>query len=377
MRVLSAIINDIRTDQRVKKQVEVLISLGCDVTVACRFRSSVPADIDENFKSVRFRFLINKGPFFYFVYSVRLFCYLLFNRFDLYISNDLDTILPCYLMSKLKRKPLVYDAHEYFTGQYGLRESKFSYNVWKRIERHIIPGLKYMMTVSDSIADIYYSEYGIRPVVVRNVAFSAYDVLPASRASLNISDEDLLVVIQGAGINPGRGVEELLDALKITRGIHLLIIGSGDALDEIKIKSADKLLEGKITFLPRMPWSEMMSYTKTCDAGLSLDKNISLNQRFSLPNKLFDYISAGIPVISSSLPEVAKIITDYSCGIIIGEVTPSAIAVALETLRDDSSLKSRLKNAASVASIDLVWDKEMKKESDFFKKIADDNNVNY
>ncbi len=273
MRVLTAIINDIRTDQRVKKQVGVLNSLGCDVTVACRFRSSVPDDTDEKFKSVRFRFLINRGPLFYFVYSVRLFLYLLFNRFDLYISNDLDTLLPCYLISGLRRKPLVYDAHEYFTGQYGLKERKLSYNVWKRIERHIIPGLKYMMTVSDSIADLYYSEYGIMPVVVRNVAYSAANILPVSRTSLNIPDDDLLVVIQGAGINPGRGVEELLDAMTITEGVHLLIIGSGDALNEIKTISAVKSLERKISFLPRMPWSEMMSYTKACDAGLSLDKN--------------------------------------------------------------------------------------------------------
>ena len=369
MRVLSAIINDIQTDQRVLKQADVLKNIGCSVTIACRRRSKPLPDNDCGFKIVKFRFIINKGPLFYLSYNIRLFLYLLIRKYDLYVANDLDTLLPCYLLSRLRRKPLVYDAHEYFTEQYGLKERKFSYNTWKRIEAHIVPKLKYLITVSDSIADLYYSEYGIKAVVVRNIAVSADDILPVSKASLRIAGEDLLVVLQGAGIHQGRGAGELLDAIKITSNVHLLIIGSGDAMDEIISKADDKSLAGKISFIPRMPWREMMSYTKACDAGLSLDKDLSVNQRFSLPNKLFDYISAGIPVISSSLPEVVKIVSEYDCGIIIKEVTPSDIADALVKLRDDSSLRKKLKKAALKASVDLVWDNEMKKESDLFKKI--------
>jgi len=373
MRVLSAIINDIHTDQRVRKQADVLKNIGCSVTIACRIRSQSLTEKDSSFKIVKFRFIINKGPFFYLIYNIRLFIYLLHSKYDLYVANDLDTLLPCYLISRIRRKPLVYDAHEYFTEQYGLKKRRFAYKTWKRIEAHIVPKLKYMITVSDSIADLYYEEYGVKAVVVRNIAISAADITPVSKASLGIPDEDLLIVLQGTGIHPGRGARELLEAMKITSKVHLLIIGSGDALGEITVMANDKSLAGKITFIPRLPWQEMMRYTKACDAGLSLDKDISLNQHFSLPNKIFDYISAGIPVISSSLPEVAKIVNGYCCGIIINEVTPLAISETLIKLRDNPVLRTELKNAASVASVDLVWDKEKEKESDLFKKIIEED----
>jgi len=372
MRVVSAIINDIYTDQRVRKQAAVLKSLNCDVTIACRRQSDHGSGADDDFHSVKFTFPVNHGPLFYFLYNMRLFSYLLFHRFDVYVANDLDTLLPCFLLSRIRNKPLVYDSHEYFTGQHGLDHNRLAYKTWKRIERYILPKLRYMITVSESIAQLYFSEYGILPVVVRNLSFSSKQIKPFSRYQAGIPEDDFLVVLQGTGLNPGRGAIELLDAMKLTEGVHLMIIGSGDSIEEIKTKSSGLSVKHKVTFVPRMPWEEMMSYTKMCDAGLSLDKDQSINQRYSLPNKLFDYLSAGIPVIVSPLPEIEAIVSQYNCGLVTDDVTPVGISKALLRMRDDSELRSRLKEGAKNASQLLTWDDEKQKEISLFKTLLSD-----
>jgi len=371
MRVVSSIINDISTDQRVMKQAAVLRSLGCSVTVVCRRKADFNFASDD-FRAYRFRFYINRGPLFYFIFNIRLLIFLLFKRYDIYVANDLDTLLPNYIVSRLRRKPLVYDSHEYFTGQYGLQERRFSYNTWKKIERCIVPRLRYMITVSDSIAELYNAEYGVSPEVIRNAAYSSSGIVPARLEEIGIKNNDFRLIIQGAGLNPGRGVPELLDAMKLVSGVHLIIIGSGDALSTIKMKISSLGLNERVTLISQLPWREMMRYTIACDAGISLDKDTCINQKLSLPNKLFDYLSAGIPVIASPLPEVSKIIHEFNCGVVAEAVTPECISKAIIKLRDNKELTAGMKESAKTASKVLNWERESIRETAFFRKIIDE-----
>ncbi|MFN2336289.1 MAG: glycosyltransferase, partial [Bacteroidales bacterium] len=183
-------------------------------------------------------------------------------------------------------------------------------------------------------------------------------------SALGASEEELLVVFQGSGINEGRGARELIIAMTMVERIRLVIIGSGDIIDSLRKSARESGAAERILFLPRMPWEQMMRYTLCCDAGLSLDADTCENQRYSLPNKLFDYIAAGIPAIVSPLPEVASLIERYGCGMVIGEVTPGAIAVALERLRDDSGFLLSLREKTDEARRELNWEKEMIKEQE-------------
>jgi len=265
---------------------------------------------------------------------------------------------------------LVYDSHEYFTGQQGLAERKIKYALWKKAERMIVPKINHMITVSQSIADIYRNEYGVNPLVIRNVASSVARLVPHDRYELGAGDDELLIVLQGSGINAGRGATELIEAVKRLERVRLLIIGSGDIIDSLHLRERKPGAETNIFFLPRMTWEEMMRYTMCCDAGLSLDTDTCINQRYSLPNKLFDYIAAGIPAVVSPLPEVSAIIEMYGCGLVLDEVTPDAIAGQLERLRDDRSLLRELKKKALEAGRELNWEKEMVKEQEFFRSVT-------
>lgn len=356
---------------RVQKHAMFLAGEGYEVTLIGRETGSqLPLPL-TGVDAGRIRVPFRKGPGMYILFNFFLFWRLLFRRFDLCLACDLDTLVPCYMVTRLSGRRLVYDAHEYFTGQYGLAERRVKLAIWKWAERMILPKIRHMLTVSDSIADLYHQVYGVTPVVIRNVAPSVKHLVPHDRSALGASEEELLVVFQGSGINEGRGARELIIAMTKVEWIRLVIIGSGDVIDSLRKSARESAAAERILFLPRMPWEEMMRYTMCCDAGLSLDTDTCENQRYSLPNKLFDYIAAGIPAIVSPLPEVASLIERYGCGMVIGEVTPGAIAVALERLRDDSGFLLSLREKTAEARRELNWEKEMIKEQEFFKSVID------
>ena len=364
-----SVINCICYDQRVLKIAGEVSDLGCNVTIIGRRRGSCCTKSKLLFRTFRFRMLFNKGFLFYSFFNIRLFFYLLFHNYDLLISNDLDTLLPNFLVAKLKRKSLVYDSHEYFTGVPELRGRKFVTWFWKSLEKRMFPHLKYVMTVSDSLALQYEKEYGVRPVTVRNCSLLSSGLKGFSRNEMGVKPGDLLLIFQGGGINIERGCEELIEALRFIEDVTLIVAGSGDVIASLKNRVRDPGLSDRIIFLDMMPWNELMKYTRSADAGLSLDKDTNLNYRFSLPNKLFDYISAGIPVIAGKLPEVAGIINKYGCGIIIPEITPEAICDALSTLKNDPELLNKLRQNAVNASEDLSWEKESEKLKRFYERV--------
>jgi len=373
MRATIAVISDLSTDMRVQKQALVLADLGFAVTLIGRFSGRSPSLFLPHVRIIRLRVLFRRGPAMYIIFNLSLLFHLLARRTSLYVANDLDTLIPCYLASRFLRKPLVYDAHEYFTGQYGLAERKRTYTIWKRAERLILPKVRHMITVSGSIAELYRKEYGVDPVVIRNVASSTDIVIPRRRSEVGAADDDLLVVYQGSGINPGRGAMALINAMSMLEKVRLIITGSGDMIEELRRVVNERGLNKDIIFLPRMRWEEMMGFTMCCDAGLSLDPDNCINQRFSLPNKLFDYIAAGIPAVVSPLPEVSAVVDKYGCGLVLSDVTPYAIAGILERLKDDSSLRSALKENALAARLELNWEKESVIEKEFFRNVFKEN----
>ena len=313
--------------------------------------------------------LFKHGFLFYKFYNIRLCFYLLLHKFDLIVSNDLDTLFAGFLSSKIKRVNLVYDSHEYFTGLPELNHRPFVKWVWKSIEKMIFPHLKYIMTVSDSIAAQYEKEYGIRPLVIRNCSRLSSDIKTFTRDELEISSNNLLLILQGSGINIDKGGEELIEAIKMTENVSLLIIGSGDVISFLKQRVEKLNLADRIRFIQKVKWEELMRFARSADAGLSLEKDTNLNYRFSLPNKLFDYISAGIPVITGNLPEIRKIVEENECGIIIPAITPEEISKAIIKLRDNAELLNKLKKNSVIASESLNWENESKKIIDFYKKI--------
>ncbi len=306
----------------------------------------------------RMRLLFTKGPFFYACFNFRLFFLLLFHKADLLVSNDLDTLLPNYLISKLKMKPLVYDSHEYFTEVPELVNRKSVQYTWERIEKWIFPKLKNVITVNDSIADLYEKKYGIRPAVVRNISPQKQIINLKSRAELRLPENTNILILQGSGINIQRGAEEMVEAMQYIDHALLLIVGGGDVIDHLKQMVTNLGLEDRVIFKPTQPYDQLFNLTYIADIGLTLDKDTNINYHYSLPNKLFDYIQAGIPVIASPLIEIKKIIEKYEIGDFIPNHDPKQIANKINEVLANQELIAKWKKNVTFAASNLNWETE-------------------
>ncbi len=355
-----SVINDLVTDQRVHKHCVTLQKLGFDVLLVGRRQKKSGTPDPRSYRLHRMNLIFQKGPLFYLSFNFRLFLFLLFSRTDLLVSNDLDTLAANYLVSVVKKKPLVYDTHELFTEVPELQNSPVKKAIWSKLEKSLLPRLKSVFTVNNSIANWYRKKYGIAISVVRNIPSGSALPLLKDRVSLGLPTDKKIIIFQGAGINVDRGGEELVQSMRYTKDILLLIVGSGDVIPQLKITAGRSEFSDKIRFIEKLPYPEMMQYTRNADLGLSLDKASNMNYRYSLPNKVFDYIHAGIPILASRLPEIESLINTYAVGDFIDSHEPVVIAEKINELFGNPNRLATFKKNCRLAAIELTWEKEEK-----------------
>lgn len=359
-RVVVSVINDLTSDQRVHRTCSTLNELGFDVLLVGRkMRGSLPLK-PRVYETLRMNLLIAKGPFFYAEYNLRLFLLLLFKKVDILHANDLDTLLANRLIQRLKNIDLVYDSHEYFTEVPELAEGSFAKRVWLSIEESIFPKLKNVLTVNQSIASIYNKLYGVDLKVMRNVPISGKfnsEIKVKSRSDLGLPQDKKIILLQGAGINADRGAEEMIDAMNWIDALFL-IVGSGDVIIDLKEKVKNLNLSSKVMFTGRVPFEELISFTKVADVGVTLDKDSNLNYRYSLPNKIFDYFQADLPVVASDLIEVRRVIDEYQAGIILSSHEPRIMASEINDFLNDTTRFKQTKKNVQKAKAELIWENE-------------------
>jgi len=368
-KIIVTVTNDLTHDQRVRKVCASLVDLGYTPLLVGRKRKDSSA-VKRAYPTKRLKLLFNKGPLFYAEFNLRLFFFLLLNRCAVIHANDLDTLLAGYLASKLKGVSLVYDTHEYFTEVPELQSNLTAKRVWETIEAWIFPRLKYLLTVNESIATLYKEKYGISLRVMRNIPNSDQPFSNVkTRNELGLPLNKKILIIQGTGINVDRGNEEILEAMTFLDEFYLLIVGSGDVLPKLKEQATDLGLSERIRFIDKLPYEQLIAYTSAADAGLSLDKNTNINYKYSLPNKLFDFIKAGIPCVVSDLPEVGKIVREYQVGLILSSFKAEQIAAEIEQFFIGESPKIRLADNLKQASSELTWEKEAQSLIDIYSEI--------
>jgi len=339
------VINDVIYDQRM---IRICTSLSKDYDVELWGRKKSQSTVTNRpYVQRRFNFIFKKGPFFYLFYNLKVFVHLLLTRFDIVHAVDLDTLPAGYFASKLRGKKLVYDSHEYFTEVPELTNRSKKRAVWLRIESFILPKVKYAITVGFQIAEEYRKKYGVNFKVVRNC--------PYIGQLENSTSYEKYLLYQGA-LNRGRGLEVLIDAMQYL-DIQLKIAGSGD-LDKQLMDQVNRLnLQEKVSFLGMLKPEELPALTQNAFLGVNVSENLGLSYYYSLNNKYFDYIHAGLPAITNPFPEYQLLNEMYECSV-FATATSQDIVNSVNLVLEDSDLYERLRKNCLLAREELNWEKE-------------------
>jgi len=358
-RILISVTSDLNSDQRVHKVSQTCHDQGFEVVLVGRLtRDSLDLE-KRDYRTRRFWLPFQRKAGFYAFYNIRLFIYLVFHRADILISNDLDTLPANFLASRLKGIPLIYDSHEYFTEVPELQHRPLVKWVWTRIEKGIFPRLRHVYTVNATIAGIYRNKYYTDVQVIRNLPF-LHRVSSGNQPGITLPENRKILIYQGAGIHRDRGAEELVISMAHLNPAeyYLVIAGSGEVIGDLKKLVLDLQLGDRVRFIDRMPFHQLAGLTRRAHLGLTLDKPTNLNYRYSLPNKLFDYIHAGIPVLASDLPEIKAIIDHYEIGECLDSLEPLRLAAKIASMFSDPVRYASWKAHTQNASRELCWEKE-------------------
>lgn len=345
--IIIAVTNDLVTDQRVFRVSQTLVEAGYRITLVGRRLAHSPT-LKHPFKVKRFKLLFTKGAMFYACYNIRLFFFLLCHKFDAVLANDLDTLTASFFASKLKRKVLIYDSHEYFTEVPELLGRDFQKNTWLWLEKFMLPKIKQAFTVSPSIAQAYNDKYGTDFNVVRNLPFKRDEVH---------NERKKVLIYQGA-LNLGRGIELMIQALPYLPEYKLWIAGTGDIEEKLKQQVFVLSLEKQVVFLGRLPMEQLHQKTVQATLGLSLEENTGLNYYYALPNKVFDYVQARVPVIVADLPEMRTLTEQYGFGEVLMERNPKALATLVNKMTASAEYYQTYMEQTRKAAATLHWENE-------------------
>lgn len=365
MQIILCVTNDISTDQRVCRAAASLLKLNAVVRVIGRKCGRALPDVFFPFRVHRMALLFKKGPLFYAEFNLRLFLHLISSKADLIVANDLDTLLGAYLASRIKGKTMVYDCHELFTEVPELIGRKNVKRIWELVESWILPRLHFACTVSISLSAWYKDRYGISMTVIRNLPLRD---IKADRQAPNLRSGSENIILYQGSLNVGRGLEKAILAMKYVPHARLVIIGSGDIETQLHELVRINRLADRVTFLGRLPQQDLAGYTLQADLGISLEEAMGLSYYYALPNKLFDYIQAGVPVLASDLPEMAAIVRRFGVGRVCRADHPVKLAIQFSSMLEDKEQRAVWKANLEKASRELCWEKEEEILLDLYRK---------
>jgi glycosyltransferase involved in cell wall biosynthesis len=358
-KIYFSVTNDLVYDQRMARICGSLTKAGFEVTLVGRkSRTSIPLR-SQPYRQIRLNSWFRKGKLFYFEYNLRLFFFLAFQTMDAVCCIDLDTILPCLFVSKLRKIPRVYDAHELFCEMKEVVSRPFVHGCWKIIERAAVPAFRLGYTVSQPIADEFRKMYAVDYAVIRNTPLISELDIPFKK--------EKYILYQGA-VNEGRSFETLIPAMKNVDS-SLIICGDGNFMKKTQNLVKENKLEKKVLFKGALLPSDLLSYTRHATIGVTLFEKDGKSNYYSLANRFFDYMHAVVPQVCVNYPAYRQINDEFKLALLVDDLSPESISAELNKLLNNAVLYNELKAGCLLAREVYNWQEEEKKLILFYKKI--------
>lgn len=349
--------NDLSFDQRMHRICTTLSKAGYRVTLVGRVLKTSRPLLQEPYKQKRLRCFFNKGFLFYGEYNLRLFFFLLSQRPDAICAIDLDTILPCLFVSRFKRIPRIYDAHEYFTELKEVRTRPLVKKFWTMIERFAVPAFPLGYTVSTGLAETFREKYGRNYAVIRN--------LPVLKPAAEVPREEFLVY-QGA-VNEARGFEYLIPAMKEIP-YKLVVCGDGNFMLQLKELIKQHGVQQKVELKGMLLPQQLREIAAKAILGIGLAEKEGINQYYALPNKFLEYMHAGLPQVAMNFPEYQKINATFRIAVLLDELSIKGVAKCInETMHNKALLAEMHMNAVAARGL-YCWQAEEKLLLQFYQQ---------
>jgi len=358
-RIVCTVTNDLNYDQRMIRICTSLTDAGYDVTlIGFKKKKSKPL-VQRPFQQVRLPIIVEQGKLMYFHYWLNLFFFMLFRKADIFCAIDLDTILPVYYASLLRRKKRVYDAHEIFTDLKEVISRPAVHKMWTWIGNHAVPHFHVGYTIGECYADEFRKRYGVNYGVVRNATILKPVTIPEKK--------EHYVLYQG-WVNVGRCFEQLIPAMQHVNA-RLIVCGEGNFYAEAIALAKQYNVEDKVVFKGYVPPAELSNYTIEAYIGITLFEDTSLSNRLSLANRFFDYMHYGVPQLCIKYPEYERINEQYEIADLIADPAPETIAAALNKLLEDKTYYDQLQQNCMIAREKYCWQEEEKKLLEIYKQL--------
>jgi glycosyltransferase involved in cell wall biosynthesis len=356
--VIFTVTNDLSYDQRMIRICTSLVNNGFDVILVGRKKRSSILVLPQPFVQRRLYCFFGNGALFYAEFNIRLFFFLLFRKLDGMCAIDLDTILPVYLVSLIRKKVRIYDAHELFCEMKEIVERPHIYRTWKWIEKRTVPDFKYGYTVNRLIAEEFRKMYGSDFRVIRSLPVYAP---VASKPSKKF------ILYQGA-VNEGRCFETLIPAMQSIK-IPLVICGDGNFMEKARKLAKELPLPSNIIFTGYLRPDELLKYTNDAYIGLTLFEPGAKSNYFSLANRFFDYVKAGVPQLCVDYPAYREINDQYHVAELISDLSSENIALQINKLLEDENRWQMIREKCILAAKELNWEKEEIKLIEYYRQI--------
>lgn len=399
--IVFTVTNEISYDQRMQRICSSLAAAGYRVTIIGVKRSAssvipIAPLYGKSYEQKRIQCLFLKGPLFYIEFNIKLTFLLLWLSYDYVCAIDLDTVLSVLAATGIKRKKRVYDAHEFFTEMKEVRTRPFISAIWRTIEKLSLPHFKRGYTVNQELSDLFFKRLQIKYEVIRNLPAVGFEDPADCKRLKKIADvlaetaleggknkytftsdklnqlihnqlKDKFIIYQGA-INHGRGFETLIPAMKKVNA-PLLLVGTGNFLTEVEDLINQHNLSEKVLIHPPIPPAELKKLTPLAYMGITIFEPEGVNQYYSLANRFFDYMAAGIPQVCVNYPAYAEIGRQFPFALFINDIESDTLSTAMNNLLSDAVLYSSLKQVCPEATKNLNWEKESEQLLAFYRSL--------
>lgn len=305
----------------------------------------------------------SKGSLSYYLNFMRILFHGLKNsKSSIYIAEDIYTLPLVTIFAKIRKAKLYYNSREFYAFLGGLRDRKMLQNTIRWIEKYFIKKVNGVLVTGEGDAQFLQEYYGINNTfVIRNLPLLKKPNKKVDlRTKLNIPPADKILLYQGV-ILQGRGFQPMLRALTELENLHLIVLGSGPFQIEYEKLAEEIKVNNRVHFLGTIDQNELINYTADADLGLALIENISKSYYYALPNKLFEYIMAEVPVICSNLPQMKKIVDEYNVGRVVDLENSHDLTENIKAVFEDVRELQRFKENCRSATTELNWEKEFEK----------------